>query len=214
MIRYRHVNRPFTQGFILLDDDIIVETSGGYGESYIQIYNYKTGEVKKKVDLKPEHFAEGIAEYENEFHVLTWREKVVLVYDKDLNYVREYPSLSDGWGMINYVDDSFLITNGSAIGIEFYPNKGDRHVNERPFTCLGQQIAYVNELEVVGNQILANVFGQELLVYFNYDTLECEKIVSCPGLYRLNSEGIVQVRDFFSCECGVLMKIIFRVAGT
>ena len=37
-------------------------------------------------------------------------------------------------------------------------------------------------------QIVANIFLQQILMYFNYDTLECEKVVSCPNLYDMNSE--------------------------
>ena len=199
--KYKHVNRPFTQGLLILDEDLILESSGGYGDSYIQLYNYKTGRVVKKISVGEQYFAEGIAIRKDEetgadhLHMLTWRESKVLVYhfnqsdNYNITYLHQYPIKSDGWGLINYHDGLFLATNGSAVSSTFIANTG-QIVDARPFTCFGQQMPYVNELQVVGDQIIGNVFGQDIIMYFNIDTLECEKVVACYGLYDLNSEGI------------------------
>lgn len=81
---------------------VLYESGGLYGESVIKMYSYPEMKVLKEHSLPSKYFGEGIAICNNEIYQLTWKEKKVLKYSLNLDYLGELPmppQLNEGWGL-------------------------------------------------------------------------------------------------------------------
>jgi glutaminyl-peptide cyclotransferase len=72
----------FTQGLSFLDSETLLESSGIYGKSYINIMSYPDLKIKKTHKLDKKFFGEGsdmaVIDGKINYFMLTWREKVIL----------------------------------------------------------------------------------------------------------------------------------------
>lgn len=189
----RHDNSCFTQGFLFLDANTAIESCGLYGKSKVQVVDFTAynanksspPRVLKSAPLSPRLFAEGIALAKGELYVLTWQENVVLVIDPySLAMKRTISYPLEGWG-IEYRNstDSFLATDGSNNIYHLDPIqlKVFRTV---PVICNGRAINNLNELELVGNDLFANVWLSNVIYRINPDTGACLSVYVLSGLKK------------------------------
>lgn len=168
---YEMKENVFVQGAELVDDKMIV-SSGQYKKSYIGIL--EDGQVKSKVDLDDEYFAEGLTYFNNKIYLLTWRENKVLTYDlngetiikRDEVFVNE----KEGWGLTN--NGEHLIMSDGSDRLYFKDANTFETLSEIQVKYNGEAIDKLNELEYANNHVYANVWMSNQILKINPSTGE------------------------------------------
>ncbi|MDB4925627.1 glutaminyl-peptide cyclotransferase [Mucilaginibacter sp.] len=167
---YPHDTSAYTEG-LLYQDGYLYETTGTPGHSDLRKVDLATGKVVQRVKLDAKYFGEGSAIVGDKIVMLTWKDKVGFVFDKNtfklLNTFTNNVG-AEGWGMANdgkklYMDDStnriwFLDKNDyhQTGFIDVYDDKGP--------------IQQVNELEYIDGKLYANVYTTDTILVINPKT--------------------------------------------
>lgn len=155
---YPHDTSAFTQGLAFVNGKLI-ESTGGYGRSELQLKELPSGAVLRRVRLDPRHFGEGLAVTLDSLVQLTWRSGRALVYDRQLTPRGEFRYSGEGWGLA-YDGRRLLMSDGSA-RIAFrdpqtFAITGSIEVRDR-----GEPVTSLNELEYAGGLLYANVWRSD-----------------------------------------------------
>ncbi|QQD17194.1 glutaminyl-peptide cyclotransferase [Spongiibacter nanhainus] len=162
--RYPHNPAFFTQGLELYKGRLF-ETSGLYGRSRVLSYPFPPPESTPAFGLKgvalPERlFAEGLTLYRDRLYVLTWRAGLGLVLDAEsFALLSRFRYAGEGWGLCYNSSlgegGSMVMSNGTATLQWLAPDdlKVKRKIVVRDG---GQPVDKLNELECLGDVILAN----------------------------------------------------------
>jgi glutamine cyclotransferase len=155
-----HDRLAFTQGLVV-DGDVLHESTGLYGESTVRTVDPATGDVLRETSLPDDHFGEGLALLGDELFQLTWREGVVHVYDRELERLRTISTSGEGWGLTTDGDE-LVLSDGSPVLSWIDP---DSWTTTRTVlvTEAGQPVPELNELELVDGAVLANVWRQPVV---------------------------------------------------
>jgi len=158
----KHSKACFTQGLII-QDNIVWESCGGFGVSQIKKWNLDTGEVIKRKRLDQKYFAEGLTEFKGDIYVLTWHAQKAFKLNKDtLEITREFKYKGQGWGLTH--DDTHLImSNGSNI-LQFLNPETFEVVKTTEVKINDSAIHYLNELEWIDGKIWANVYQTDYII--------------------------------------------------
>ena len=177
---YDHDRSAFTQGLVM-DEGLLYEGTGLYGESRLTGSELETGEVLREHDLAEEYFGEGITVLGDEVFQLTYKSNLGFIYDKEtfeLERTFQYPG--QGWGLTH--DGSRLImSDGSPVLYFLDPrtmqDAGSLFVqdNEGPLYNL-------NELEYIDGEIYANVWKTSLIAIISPQTGEVTGWIDLAGL--------------------------------
>ena len=171
--KYARDALSYTQGLVYEYDEklqkgVLYESGGRYGRSLLRKVEADTGKVLRQVPIGKQYFAEGLALIENRLYLLTWREHVCFVYDKEtLEPIDEFRYAGEGWGL-TYDGSSFVMSNGSS-KIRFLDPKTFRQkrtidVHYSSTNGKRRSLANLNELETVDGEIWANVYEEEYVV--------------------------------------------------
>ncbi len=157
-----HDPLAYTQG-LELAEGVLYESDGLYGESSLRAIDPTTGEQIAKVYLDASVFGEGLTVVGDEIVQLTWREGRALRHDRQtLAPVGEWSYSGEGWGLC-LMGDRLLMTDGSENLTSRNPD--DFSVTSVvPVTIDGQPVTYLNELECVGDLVVANIYTTTDLV--------------------------------------------------
>jgi glutamine cyclotransferase len=179
-----HDRRVFTQGLIL-KSNVMTESSGLYGKSFLMQYDVGTGAVLRRLSVPQQYFAEGITEFDGHLYMLTWQAGLVLVFDAhDLQQQAALPYEGEGWGITH--NGQYLITsNGSdilsmrrandfAVVKSLQVKDGDRAWNQ------------LNELEFAEGLIWANVWQESVILGIDPESGAVKAIVDLHELVRPN----------------------------
>ncbi|MFQ3324469.1 MAG: glutamine cyclotransferase [Pseudomonadales bacterium] len=160
--KYSHPNRAFTQG-IIVDDGIIIESSGRYNKSFVQSYHVGDNAAVKLKRLPGHYFGEGLEKLADEIFVLTWKERSVLVLNaNDFSLQRKMRYQGEGWGLTT--EGMYLVmSNGSNI-ITFRNKENFNIVRQIAVTDKAGPVKFLNELEWIEGKLYANIWQQDLLV--------------------------------------------------
>lgn len=176
-----HDSTCFTQGFEFLNDTIAVESCGLYRQSRVQLVDFSLHranaslppQVLKRLQLPPELFAEGITLANGELYLLTWKNRLLIVLDpRTLSLRRQLPYPLEGWGIAYRPSTStFLATDGSQniFHLSIAANTVSI-IKTVPVVCNGRPVYQLNELEMIGNDLLANVWLTDQIYKINPDT--------------------------------------------
>ncbi len=156
-----HDTSAFVQGLVM-HKGFLYESTGLKGRSRLRIIDPETGKCIKDRRTDPELFNEAIAFLNDTLYMITWKDSVIMTFDKDLNELGEKPFASEGWGMFSH-NDTLYFSNGTNEIIKFdpYTNKFTdtlRVVNEEG------PVNYINEMEWVNGLIWANIYGLDNIV--------------------------------------------------
>lgn len=167
---YPHAADAFTQG-LFYKDGYLYESTGHYGRSSLRKVRLETGEILLKVNLPIDVFGEGIAPYQDRIIQLTWYANIVFIYKKDslelIDRVR-LPQSLEGWGLT--FDGNHLIMSDGSANL-YYLNPSDFKVEKKVKVHTHQgPLKKINELEIMDNRILANVWQSKLIVVIDPDT--------------------------------------------
>lgn len=166
--QYPHDTGAFTQG-LLYDGGALYESTGHYGRSRLRRVEIATGKVLNEVPLDSRFFAEGIAAVGDEIYLLTWKEGVAIVFDKEtLEEKRRIAYQGEGWGLT--YDGRHLIQSDGSDTLLFRDPATFNIVRTLKVTDGGQPLGYVNELEYIDGQIYANVWYSDRIARINPQT--------------------------------------------
>lgn len=156
---YPHDPEAFTQGLAWADGRLF-ESTGRLGHSSLREIEPATGRVLRRTALAPWLFGEGIAVVGDRIVQLTWHEQQAFVHDRDTFALRAtftYPG--EGWGL-TWDGRRLIMSDGSAT-LYFRDPETFAEQGRITVTDAGAPVTRLNELEMVGTEIWANVWGSE-----------------------------------------------------
>lgn len=177
---FPHDLASYTEG-LEIDDGLLYEGTGRYGRSMLYRGDLVTGEHQQSVKLSERDFGEGVTVMGDRVYQLTYKSNQGFIYDKKtLSKVDDFEILTQGWGM-THDSDELIMSNGSASLIFYDPAsmQPTRHVIVRDDRG---PIGFLNELEYVDGQILANVWQTDLIARIDPETGRVTGWIDLTGL--------------------------------
>ena len=180
MSQLRFDRANFTQGLEIYDGRLYV-SSGLYGESMIRVYDFPSMEEMQSVPIDPRIFAEGLTVIDNRLVVLSWRERVMLVYSlPDLSLLGQSPLPGQGWGA-THSGSTLWFSDGSHY-LYSADMSADGTLNRVPVMLEGRPLRNLNELEWVDGEIWANVWQTDEIARIDPDTGRVVGLIDLSGL--------------------------------
>lgn len=155
-----HENTHFTQG-LFFDGKEIVETTGQYGQSGLYRRTLD-GKILDSARIEGRYFGEGSIAVGEDIFYLTWKSKKAFIYNrKPFRAKGEFRIPTEGWGL-TYWRNALLMSNGSEellqIALGSFNVVGVIRVTDE-----GRPVKNLNELEIVGNTLYANIWQTGLI---------------------------------------------------
>ena len=138
------------------DGPALYEATGEVGKSQLRQIDPGTGAVLRSTALPEDYWSEGIAIVGDTIWQLTYRDGVILEWDKaTLTVRREIPLAGEAWGLC-HDGNRFVVSDGSDRLRFFDPSFTE--IGGVQVTRDGQPVRGLNELECVDGQVWANVW--------------------------------------------------------
>lgn len=192
---YPHDTGSYTQG-LEYHDGVLYESGGIHGESSLRKVELKTGRILKLLNIDARFFAEGITVIGNRIIMLTWREGVGFVFDKNtFNKLAEFPYTSgaEGWGLA--FNGSHILNSDGTNNI-YLLNK-DSFLKESTIEVYDTNGAVdsLNELEFIDGKIYANIYQTDKIAIIDPKTGAVEAYIDLAGILPATDyvEGVTDV---------------------
>ena len=155
-----HEMTHFTQG-LFFDGKELVETTGQYGQSGLYRRTLD-GKILDSARIEGRYFGEGSIAVGNDIFYLTWKSKKAFIYGrKPFKAKGEFRIPTEGWGL-TYWRNALLMSNGSdellQIALGSFNVVGVIRVTDE-----GRPVKNLNELEIVGDTLYANIWQTGLI---------------------------------------------------
>ncbi len=151
-----HDADAYTQGLQLVDGRLF-ESTGQYGHSSVRLVDRSNGTVLRKRNLPAEVFGEGLTFHGGELYVLTWKEKTAYVLDPGVfRTLRTLTYEGEGWGLSGKGGE-LVMSDGSGT-LRFRKPQDMSVVRSVEVTDAGKPLKRLNELEVAGGEVYANIY--------------------------------------------------------
>ncbi len=181
---YPHEKLSYTQGLEFRGDRLI-ESSGEYGKSFIQIQEFPSMRIIKRVNLASHLFAEGITVVGDKLYQLTWREGICLIYDANtLEKIGEKHYSSEGWGLTT--DGKLLYMTDGSQYIYILDAQTFKQVDRLEVLNGENTETNLNELEWINGEIWANIYTEDRIVRINPKSGAVVGVVDASGLLKGN----------------------------
>jgi glutamine cyclotransferase len=211
-----HDPSAFTEGLALVGESLY-ESTGLVGHSELRELDPATGAVRRSAALPANYFGEGIAVVGNRIWQLTYRNDVVIEWDRAaLTRIREVPLAGESWGLCH--DGTHLIRSDGSARLHIHDPADLREIGSIPVTLNGIELTGLNGLSCTPNAIWANVFPSNQIVRIDAGTGVVQAVVDVEDLleprYRDNVHilnGIAQVSDTEFLITGKDWPKLFRV---
>ena len=178
--KLRFDRHNFTQGLEIHNGRLYV-SSGLYGQSMIRVYTFPSLELLHSVPVDPQIFAEGLTIMGDRLMLLSWRERVMLVYSlPDMTLIGQSPLPGQGWGATH--NGSVLWFSDGSDHLYSADMSADGQLISIPVTLAGKPLRSLNELEWVGDEIWANVWQTDHIARINPETGVVTGLVDLAGL--------------------------------
>ena len=175
-----HDPQSFTQGLVL-DGGTTYESAGEYGSSSLREADPRTGEVKRKVDVPPQYFAEGLALVGDRLIQITWKEQTAFVYNRsDFRQVGMFRYDGEGWGLC--WDGQRLVMSDGSDHLTFRDPKTFAVLGTMNVTVAGKPAWALNELECVDGLIYANVWQTDQILRIDPKDGRVTAVIDASGL--------------------------------
>jgi glutamine cyclotransferase len=188
---YPHDRNAFTEG-LLIDDGVLYESTGLYGNSSLRRVELETGKVLQTYTLSPQYFGEGIAAYEGKIIQLTWQSQMGFVYDESsFESLQEFEYSTEGWG-ITY-DGSHLIMSDGTSTLYFLDPENFQKTGQIEVYDPAGSIDNLNELEYVKGDVYANIWMEERIAIINPQTGQIIGWINMTGLQSTQNQDMNDV---------------------
>lgn len=190
-----HDETCFTQG-LLIEGNTLYESCGRYGKSSLRTVDLTTGTVIKQTRVTNKYFAEGIVMHENRVYMLTWKNKVMLIFDASslslIGNITYATHNGEGWGLTT--DGTHMIASDGSNRITYFafPTLLQkeltkvRHIDIKdPITA--KPIFQINELEYVNGFIYANLWYKDVILQIDSTTGAVVHTFDLSALYPHSS---------------------------
>ena len=187
---YPHNEKSYTQG-LFFDHDYLYESTGHRGSSTIGKYDLATGEVMQVANIENKYFGEGATSWKGTIFQITWESQIAFAYDKDLNRTRTFNYSGEGWGLATW-GDTLVMSDGSE-NIYLLNPKDFSQIDRLQVYHQTDKINFLNELEVIGNDLYANVYttASDEIIIIDLLTGRVKGIIDLTGLIdRSKYQGI------------------------
>ncbi len=182
---YPHDETAFTQGLVI-DNGIMFEGTGLYGNSSLRRVELETGEVLQLYALPSQYFGEGITIFDDEIIQLTWLSHKGFVYDKEsFDLLQEFNYSTEGWGITT--DGSRLIMSDGTSTLYFLDPETFQKIGQVEVHDNGT-VENLNELEYIQGKIYANIWLEEKIAIINPQTGQVEGWINLNGLYNMENQ--------------------------
>ena len=172
----------FTQGLEVSDGQIF-ESTGQYGSSQVQRRPLDGGPPTVSVPMAADEFGEGLALTPDTLWTLTWKNGTAHNRDPQTLEVREEVQYQgEGWGLC-FDDDRLVMSNGSD-QLTFRDPATFEPTGTVSVTAGGTPVPWINELECVNGQVLANVFMTDEIIRIDPDTGQVTHIYDASKLQQ------------------------------
>jgi glutaminyl-peptide cyclotransferase len=159
---YPHDPQAFTQG-LELHDGTLFESTGLLHRSSLREVAIESGAVRRKVDLPPDYFGEGLSWVGGELIQLTWQNGIALRWDP-ASFTKSGESHYDGEGWGLCFDGQHLVQSDGSARLVFRDPATFAPQRTLLVTENGQPLQRLNELECVGDAIYANIWMTDRIV--------------------------------------------------
>lgn len=179
-----HDPSAFTEGLVIVDG-VLYESTGLQGASSVRAVDPTTGSVRRRADLAPTSFGEGLtAVGPDRLIQLTWKEGIANVWDRaTLRRVGEHRYRGEGWGITTLDDGRLVMSDGSSSLTVRDP--GDFSVLERfTVTRADGPADMLNELEWDGTHLWANRWKTDEIVRIDLACHRVDAVVDASALRR------------------------------
>ncbi|MDG4763431.1 glutaminyl-peptide cyclotransferase [Solwaraspora sp. WMMD406] len=180
--RYPHDTGAFTQG-LEIDDDVVYEGTGQYGESELRIVDLDTGAVRQRVSLPDTVFGEGITVLDDRVWQISWRDGIA--YERDPETLAERRQVryeGEGWGICHDDAADRLIMSDGTDQLTFRDPETFVATGTVSVTLDGGPLRDINELECVGGAVWANVWRTDRIVRIDPSSGQVAAQVDAAGL--------------------------------
>lgn len=175
-----HDRSSFTQG-LELTAGTLYEGTGLHGESLLRATDLPTGEVRRETRLPAELFGEGITVTGDRIWQLTWQEGVALERDREsLAELRRVEYSGEGWGLC--FDGARLVMSDGSDRLTFRDPVTFAPIGGVDVRLGGSAADELNELECVGGQVWANVWGSDEILRIDPSNGQVTAVVDASGL--------------------------------
>jgi glutamine cyclotransferase len=151
-----HDAAAFTEGLVA-HSGVLLESTGMEGSSSVRRVRARTGAVLRRKANAPRVFGEGLTVLGGTAWQLTWRDHRIYGYDPGtLTRRSNRPYAYEGWGLTT--DGSSLIASDGTPTLRWMNPRTLRVRRMVAVTDEGQPVGNLNELEMIGGAIWANVW--------------------------------------------------------
>jgi len=117
----------------------------------------------------------------DKFYQLTWQNNVIFVYDRDFNELKKVDYPHQGWGLT--FDGTHLIASDGTRLLYFLDPETLEEVKKVKIHMTDRSVGNVNEMEVFGDDIYANVYQTDELYWIDKNTGKVQAIIDLSGLW-------------------------------
>lgn len=163
-----HDPAAFTQGLDYVDG-VLYEGTGLNGRSSLRVVDIETGRVLRRRDLDASHFGEGIVVLDDRVYQITWQTHTCFVYDRQtLEPIETFSYDGEGWGLAT--DGERLIMSDGSDRLTYRDPETFAATGQVLVRESGKPVTRLNELEVVGDEVWANVWTTDRIARIDPDT--------------------------------------------
>ena len=176
---YPHDTQSYTQG-LFFDNGQLYESTGLNGKSTFRVVDLQTGKALKRLDFDKKCFVEGSVIFDGNRYIMTWQNRVVLIYDAEtLEYKSTHRYSRQGWGITS--DGKQLIASDGTANLYFMD--GNLKLDRKMLVTLNDKpVMWLNELEYIDGRVWANVYTSDEIVIITPRTGKVEGVIDCSGL--------------------------------
>ncbi|WP_253258281.1 glutaminyl-peptide cyclotransferase [Pseudonocardia sp. N23] len=211
-----HDPTAFTQG-LELDDGALYEGTGLEGRSQLRELDPATGVLRRAAPLPGRLFGEGLTVVGDRIWQLTWRDGVVLEWDRaSLTLLRQVPMSGEGWGLCS--DGPRLVRSDGTDLLRFHDPVTFAETGSVRVTLDGRPLTQLNELECADGQVWANVWQTDRIVRIDPADGRVTGVVDAAGLLPADRRagtdvlnGIASLGGGEFLVTGKLWPTMFRV---
>jgi len=172
----------FTQGLEFRDGKLYESTGSVGGTTQLNIISLD-GTVTTLADQGRRVFGEGLTILNDEIVQLTWQDRAVFVYNLAGKLTRQMRNPRDGWGLSNDGTNLLFTDGGPAL---YYADPKTFKIGKSVRIRAGKnEVAQVNELELVDGKLYGNIFTTRSIVRFDPQTGCIEAVADLNILWEV-----------------------------